>query len=59
MREQAVKAFDYAIQIGKLSRDPKSEDYAGLYMFMRQEAFSLYFKHIDTRKYLEVPIRKS
>ena len=55
MSDQSERAFDHAIKTGKLSVDPKSEKYAGLYMFMREESFSLHFKHVNTRKYIEVP----
>jgi hypothetical protein len=47
-------AFDSAIKSGRLSEDPKSDIYAGDYMYMgtNQDGIDL-FKHIDTRKYLE------
>ena len=47
-------AFESAIKSGRLSEDPKSDIYAGDYMYMgtNQDGIDL-FKHIDTRKYLE------
>jgi hypothetical protein len=48
------KAFDQAIQEGRLSANPNSPVYAGKYMYMGQskEGRAL-FKHRDTREYLK------
>ena len=46
------KAFDEAIETGRLSADPASLRFAGNYMYMGTYGDSDQFKHIGTRKYL-------
>lgn len=54
MTDQSKKAFNHAIATGHLSTNAQDENYAGNYMFMREEAYSYFFKHINTRRYTEV-----
>jgi len=53
------EAFEQAIKEGRLSRDPKTENFAGLYMYMGPTVDGKHdaFKHSLTRKYL--PIREA
>ena len=46
------KAFDEAIEAGRLSADPASLRFAGHYMYMGTYGQTDQFKHIDTREYL-------
>ena len=53
----AADCFDYAINAGVLSADPKASNFAGHYMYMGlqhadTDNAGLLFKHIDTRQYL-------
>lgn len=51
---ESDKAFDKAIQEGRLSEDPKSPIYAGWYMYMYQDETGRdMFKHRDTRNYIK------
>ena len=47
-------AFEQAIAEGRLSRDPKADNYAGRYMYMgpRADGRGDAFKHSLTRQYL-------
>lgn len=47
-------AFEDAIAAGRLSRDPKADNYAGRYMYMgpRADGRGDAFKHSLTRQYL-------
>lgn len=56
-KEDPQKAFEDAIKSGHFSEDPDEENFAGNYMYMHSsDDFKTdYFKHRDTRKYLEVP----
>lgn len=51
--DEATKAFDQAIQEGRLSDDENADNYGGLYMYMgvANDGRTL-FKHMDTRQYL-------
>lgn len=53
-------AFNYAITKGVLSEDSAKSNYAGNYMYMHsnKDETKDFFKHIDTRKYLEVEVEK-
>lgn len=50
----AGEAFEDAIKAGRLSRDPKAENYAGRFMYMgtKVDGRKDLFKSIDTREYL-------
>ena len=50
----STTAFENAIAKGKLARDSRSSDYAGLYMYMHSPDSVDYFKNIATRKYITV-----
>ena len=47
------KAFEQAIEQGRLSKNPDAENYAGKYMYMGKSANGQYdaFKNINTRQY--------
>ena len=47
------KAFERAIQEGRLSRDEKENNFTGNYMYMGTYGDKDSFKHIVTRKYIE------
>ena len=46
------EAFDFAIDCGRLSADPKASNYAGHYMYMGTYGGCDQFKHVNTRQYL-------
>ena len=46
------KAFDEAIEAGRLSADPASLRFAGHYMYMGTYGGCDQFKHVNTRQYL-------
>jgi hypothetical protein len=49
------EAFQHAIDVGALSTDPASPEYAGHYRYMGTQDNSVdAFKRIDTRQYLYV-----
>lgn len=50
---EAQRAFEQAICQGRLSKNPKADNYAGHYMYMGKTANGQYdaFKNINTRKY--------
>lgn len=52
---EADAAFDLAIASGRLSADPKADNYAGNYMYMGRNVGGTAdaFKHILTRRYLK------
>ncbi|GEM_PF-2775423 len=52
-RKQADLAFEKAIWQGRLSENPKAENYAGKYMYMGKSENGQYdnFKNIITRRY--------
>ena len=52
--KEPQKAFEEAIEKGKLNKDPKSENYAGKWMYMHTEEKGDAFKNIDTREYMWV-----
>lgn len=45
-------AFETALVAGHLSRDTSAPNYIGHFMFMGREGGVDFFKHRDTRKYL-------
>lgn len=51
---ESQEAFDDAIELGCLSRVETDDNFAGNYMYMHSDSTYDYFKHITTRKYLEV-----
>ena len=51
---QAV--FEAAIEAGYITRDPRSADYAGDWMYMYHENGEAAFKHRTTRKYRYFPV---
>lgn len=64
LRNEVSAAFDRAIADGRLSKDEKSPNWAGNYMFMETVDGIDQFKHSDTREYLPradnaPPARKS
>jgi hypothetical protein len=59
VKSPSARAFDNAIATGRLSIDPQSPRYAGLYMFMGAKSGNVpygdspdAFKHSITRRYL-------
>ncbi len=50
------EVFDSAIERGYLSTDPESLAYAGKYMYMHTEGQHHRFKHVDTRRYVTIPV---
>ena len=56
MNEQysdADRAFERAIESGRLSDNENASNYAGDYMFMGVQNGVPQFKHINTRQYLK------
>lgn len=51
IKTKAREAFDKAILQGRLSDNPKAENYAGRYMYMGKNGQSDAFKNILTRQY--------
>lgn len=49
----AGDAFRRAIESGVLSDQPGAVNYAGAFMYMGSEGDIDYFKHIDSRDYVE------
>jgi hypothetical protein len=49
----ADMVFNYAIKKGRLSKDPKADNYFGNYMYMNTENGKDLFKHYDTRQYID------
>lgn len=54
MTDQSKAAFNHAIALGRLSVNAEDENFAGNYMFMREEGNSYFFKHVMTRRYIKV-----
>jgi len=52
-KQKAKEAFEKAITQGRLSVNPKDDDYAGKYMYMGKSVNGQYdtFKNINTRQY--------
>ena len=50
--KHSQKAFEEAIQAGRLSADPLSALYAGNFRYMGTWDLVDRFKHVETRKYL-------
>ena len=50
--KDSQQAFEYAIEVGRLSRDRDADNYAGKYMYMgtNWNGDDL-FKNVDTREY--------
>lgn len=48
----AQQAFQEAIEAGRLSTNPKAENYAGRFMYMGTYGEKDLFKHTVTRQYL-------
>lgn len=53
--KDSQRAFEEAIQVGRLSADPHSPMYAGNNMYMGTWTGRDAFKHVETRKYLGSP----
>ena len=51
-QDDAAEAFVQAIKQGRLSANPSSTNYAGLFMYMGAKNGVDLFKHVDTRRYL-------
>lgn len=51
----AQTAFEEAIKAGYLEAHPGFDLFAGNWMYMYSMNHCDYFKHFDTREYLEVP----
>lgn len=49
-------AYDNAIKLSVLSANESAENYAGHYMYMYSADGSDFFKHCDTRQYIEVKV---
>ena len=50
------QAFNNAIQRGFLNQRESSDSYVGDYMYMHTSGRHDHFKHIETRKYMRVPM---
>lgn len=50
----AQQAFKDAIYNGHLSTNKRAHNYAGKYMYMHTMGTVDYFKHVETRRYIEV-----
>jgi len=53
-QQEAQRAFDYALKIGRLSLDEDDLNYVGDYMYMGKYPHSINyaFKHKHTRQYI-------
>lgn len=53
----ATQAFQNAITKGYLFEDATEYNHVGYYMYMYSAGLWDYFKHIETRNYVKVPIK--